>query len=114
MAEEKFTPGPWSYTPAVPGATRSFYISGNRDANNREVDIGTVQGGFYSCEANARLIAAAPALYEALKDADSTYDAVLSVTNDDPRFNALRMIVTESQRIARAALSAVSPESAPK
>ena len=67
MTTAKHTPGPWSFAPAVPGAQRCFYISGNHDANNREVDIGTVQGGYYSCEANARLIAAAPDLLEALK-----------------------------------------------
>ncbi len=68
MSDAKHTPGPWSFGPAVPGAKRCFYISGNHDANNREVDIGTVQGGYYSCEANARLIAAAPDLLAALKD----------------------------------------------
>lgn len=68
MSEAKHTPGPWSYAPAVPGAQRCFYIAGNQDANNREVDIGTVEGGYYSCEANARLIAAAPDLLEALID----------------------------------------------
>lgn len=67
MAEAKFTPGPWSFAPAVPGAKRSFYISGNHAAHNREVDIATVEGGYYSCEANAALIAAAPDLYEALR-----------------------------------------------
>lgn len=50
------TPGPWSSAPAVPGAKRCFYIAGNNDAHNRQVDIGTVEGGYYSCEANAALI----------------------------------------------------------
>jgi hypothetical protein len=49
----------WSCKPAVPGAKQMFYLSGNHDANNREVDIGTIQGGYYSCEHNAAAIVAA-------------------------------------------------------
>ena len=70
--ESKHTPGPWSYAPAVPRAQRCFYIAGNQDANNREVDIGMVQGGYYSCEANARLIAAAPTIFDALREIEDT------------------------------------------
>lgn len=65
------TPGPWSCAPAVPGAKRHFYLAGNNDAHNRQVDIGTIQGGYHSCEANAALIAetrnALPALLSAIE-----------------------------------------------
>lgn len=56
----------WSCKPAVPGAKQMFYLSGNHDANNREVDIGTIQGGYYSCEHNAAAIVAAMNSLESL------------------------------------------------
>lgn len=67
MSAPQFTPGPWLADPVVPNAKRAFYIVGNLDGNNATVDIGTV-GPTLSprAEANARLIAAAPELYEAL------------------------------------------------
>lgn len=85
MADAKHTPGPWSYAPAVPGANRSFYIAGNNAEHNRQVDIGTVQGGFNSCEANARLIAAAPDLLEALQGLVNDDDAGVSLAEQRER-----------------------------
>lgn len=71
------TPGRWGATPAVPGAQRHFYLVGNRDANNCEVDIGSIQGGYYSCAANAALIVAlvnnAPTIIAALRELDAAH-----------------------------------------
>lgn len=88
--EAGFTKGPWSYAPVVPGAKRSFYIAGNNAEHNRQVDIGTVQGGAYSCEANARLIAAAPDLYEALKELIAASEANYSMRDPNRFENACR------------------------
>jgi hypothetical protein len=36
------TPGLWGAVPMIPKAENYFYIVGNRDAHNREVEIGTI------------------------------------------------------------------------
>jgi len=102
MADAKHTPGPWSFGPAVPGAKQCFYISGNHAAHNREVDIGTVQGGYYSCEANARLIAAAPDLLEALErvllDIEFMWeDGTLPDRREDIIYQAARAAIAKAE-----------------
>lgn len=77
-----FTPGPWGYEPKVLGAKQWFFIVGNREGNNAEVDIGDVRGGIPTAEANARLIAAAPGLYDALEIATSTIDIIVETLAD--------------------------------
>lgn len=62
----KHTPGPWYVVPCLTGA-----ISINKD---KQIPLATVGGaswhlGAEMCEANARLIAAAPELLAALKGA---------------------------------------------
>ena len=62
----KHTPGPWHSVPSVPseGFDCWWLMAGSRN-------IATISGyqGDTECEANARLIAAAPDLLEALKHA---------------------------------------------
>lgn len=53
MSEPKFTPGPW-------------YVDGTFVTNDEDLDICSM--GDVAWEANAHLIAAAPELYEALRD----------------------------------------------
>ena len=54
---EKATEGPWGFTPMVPLATNYFYLVGNRDGNNAEVDLGSIGPSLApSTEANAALI----------------------------------------------------------
>lgn len=107
------TPGPWSFAPAVPGAKHCFYIAGNNDAHNRQVDIGTVEGGYYSCEANARLIAAAPDLLEALKGLLDVLDKLseskaLHALADAGRLAGPDFDYEDAMRAVRAAQAALS------
>lgn len=85
------TPGPWGAVPMVNGAKGAFYIAGNRNGNNAEVDIGTVGPTLSkSAEANALLIAAAPELLAAAiyarevlaphKDDDFAWSAISQLT----------------------------------
>lgn len=62
MSESKFTPGPWyvggKYTVRI-SISSSDWICRTRDNHHGHIDI--------EDEANARLIAAAPDMYEAIK-----------------------------------------------
>lgn len=73
MTENKsaaFTPGPWSAEPMVPRADNAFYITATPDGNNSTKDVATVGPCLAkTTAANARLIAAAPELYEAVERA---------------------------------------------
>jgi len=73
MAEQKFTPGPWEYKD---WGLKGPQIRATRDAPEdggwrRSVSICTLRRhvDVHSLEANARLIAKAPEMYEALKEA---------------------------------------------
>lgn len=81
----KATPLPWSFAPAVPGAKRYFCIAGNNAAHNRQVDIGTLQGGYFSCEANAailnNLVNNLPTLTAALREAARMREALEKIAN---------------------------------
>ncbi len=51
------TPGPWGYQSMVPLAKNYFYLVGNREGNNAEVEIGAIGPSLApSTEANAALI----------------------------------------------------------
>ncbi len=93
----------WSCKPAVPGAKQMFYLSGNHDANNREVDIGTIQGGYYSCEHNAAAIVAAMNSLESLLECAEALERLLPEAIND-------RYVTQSGAVdkARAALQALA------
>lgn len=67
MTSPKFTPPPWRAVRSDPteGADVWWLCAGS---GNEETELGSIQGGYPRdrCEANARLTAAAPELYEAL------------------------------------------------
>ena len=63
MADTKFTKGPWHYQ-----ENADVYTHIVRDATNWFI-ASTPQSSSLICEANARLIAAAPELYEAVRKA---------------------------------------------
>lgn len=75
MSEAKHTPGPWTvggdpdmdYDPLQLGFYKIFAVDGIGEANAHEDFIAKANVNFRSHEANARLIAAAPELLEALR-----------------------------------------------
>ena len=81
------TPGPWKIDPVPPLAV----IADNEDGDG----IATLEGdaGFPEIHANARLIAAAPDLLEALKEAIEELNQCCSDAHgedyNNPKFNAV-------------------------
>lgn len=75
MSEAKFTPGPWrtSNNPRHIMSTEESLKKGGVIA-----DIARVFGNFESeeADANAKLIAASPAMYEALQDIITHHEAI--------------------------------------
>ena len=81
MNEAKHTPGPW-YLEEVGYSSSSYYIRGSFDSGARHtIGKGAVahipRSTVNPMEANARLIAAAPELLEALKEVTEILDEVL-------------------------------------
>ena len=67
MDKPGYTPGPWKATRSNPAEGYDcWWITANH-RNNFEKDLATVAGGASTSEANARLIAAAPEMFEALR-----------------------------------------------
>jgi len=66
----KHTPGPWAVNRYITSGNQSlgFHITGPRDGSVSPVCVGE-DTGYGEIDANARLIAAAPELLEALKKA---------------------------------------------
>ena len=80
--EKKFTQGAWEYRPAI--STNCFYIE-TADKTHKNSFIGEVGGGLqtkHEIEANAKLIAAAPDLLEALEDLYNAIDSCVDLTPD--------------------------------
>lgn len=69
--KETWTKGPWSYSENADGA-EAFGVSQAWEVGAGDIGLALVSG----CEANARLIAAAPALYEALKALADDYATI--------------------------------------
>lgn len=70
MTDRKHTPGPWRVVRDRNGAA-TMILSSQKDEDGDELPVIDYEhGGYtYAYEANARLIAAAPDMYEALKEA---------------------------------------------
>ena len=66
-----FTPGPWQIEDCTPGESAGLRF----EVGTKDSVIARTTDGWKEAHANARLIAAAPAMYETMK-------AILSVVND--------------------------------
>lgn len=94
----KFTPGPWKVS-----LTDDTVVM-DKDANAVAVAVGDYDTHYEVTEANARLIAAAPDLYEALQMLhDETADYIRLNHLGDPHHN-------QSMQLARAALKLAKGE----
>lgn len=81
MSELKATPGPWEYVKLSHG---SVYIRSLKDgADGYLADVFLSRPG--ECKANARLIAAAPDLYESLSSALELLEAISPLEGDVER-----------------------------
>jgi hypothetical protein len=86
----RHTPGPWSVAPYPEGAELLEVVAdyselpGGRKSAHwiAELDAGGIDDDRETNAANARLIAAAPELLEALKDASRTLKTCLSACNE--------------------------------
>ena len=92
MSEAKHTQGPWQVYADLPSAEPNWHIVTNA-SRMRVIANVHIEPGNSVDRANARLIAAAPTMYEALRYAV-----------DNPEFDS-----EEFDRIARAALAAAEP-----
>jgi len=82
MSESKHTPGPWNYT-----LTGQVQLIGpkNEDGTQNCIGIARVyENGFQSFRANLRLIAAAPDLLEACKQAENEMENAIIGLNVNP------------------------------
>lgn len=83
----KFTPGPWGFFKLLSGSEndKGFRVLPTAGLDGWIADVGPLndENGDASPEgiANARLIAAAPALYEALAEADIALEAAPDTAN---------------------------------
>lgn len=114
MTNEKFTPGPWRYEQGSRNPWAPCIVSAHRTEYGEETMVVNLQGamGGDDVNADARLIAAAPALFEALARLRTIgarisvhKHAGLTVTNED--WSEMH----EALNTARAALSAARGES---
>ena len=111
---ESFTPGPWSIVPYGDGSSLVIHS----DEDNRVCFMATASSdrpsSHASIRANARLIAAAPELFEALRElvAIRTIKDKLEEPNNGewPDMAALRERTDAAWASARAALLKASPE----
>lgn len=95
MSTTKHTPGPWRYEKATGTvrdarnhclfSARTFAAGGSYDAANNE-----------AAEANLRLIAAAPAMFDLLTEAD---DLIPRIDESDPMGPALRDWLRQARAI---------------
>lgn len=69
MTVTRHTPGPWKYRHWSNHSDRNPLEGFSISAADRLVPTNTAEGDLYEAEANARLIAAAPTMLDALKDA---------------------------------------------
>lgn len=78
MSKQGFTPGPWSACKALPHSTEFHVLAGTTEIAITYASDGLDEPTAFPSEANARLIAAAPDLLEALERLVEPYDAAVS------------------------------------
>lgn len=96
MSEVKHTPGPWE-------VSKGFHK--NRIADSDDAAIGYALGSNDEAEANARLIAAAPEMLEALYEAEEYFDNRADADNDETGFvpnTEMKLLVSIRAAIAKA------------
>lgn len=101
MSEKKFTPGPWRIfganryeCPGIDAESTSIIVFGRRFDQNQNCGV---QGNtLEECQANARLIAAAPELLEALKRAVEWMEAPDESAFSDQDLNAARAAIAKA------------------
>lgn len=107
MSESKFTPGPWRMNgptgPTMQSYSQPFCIAGTGEFAYTLIAgcFGDIKGGTEIAEANARLIAAAPDLLEAL---EHIVNAVAICTDDHGNLTA-EICQADDFRAARAAIA---------
>ena len=102
---EKFTPGPWKFGKELTARTGEWLISLDR-ANHRGMQIAETRQGSGDESANARLIAAAPDMYAALKAARRfiengiEFGAIRMPDAPDPALDTLPTIIAALAKAA--------------
>ena len=85
MADQKFTPGPWEWEHLSDEYGPWALIGGNDEDVLRHFWLQGSSSGMDIGEANARLIAKSPEMYEALKAFRSEYPTILTETEEEWR-----------------------------
>jgi hypothetical protein len=79
MTEARFTPGPWRVSAASDGQMGKPIMASGGHVIGFAIDLPLNEALAAVQKANARLIAAAPELYEALERINDTGDAALDI-----------------------------------
>lgn len=94
---QKHTPGPWIFDGAVGD---DYLVSAQvcpEESASYIAPVGTVDGDWAASEANARLIAAAPELLEALKAALPA----LEYLDDEEALKVARAVIAKAEGVSR-------------
>jgi len=95
MSAPKFTPGPWRVGPSHEEGSCEYIDHGIYTAGSVAVLYSTEDGSHETRRANAALIAAAPELYEALREVKSALEDHLLVQPNSAFADAGRDLVSK-------------------
>lgn len=110
MSETQFTPGPWEVGKDGYGSDGWVYCDDVLGTAVARTDTGNGVIPKAQRDANARLIAAAPDLYEALKDASAVIEMMLRIAPDATATFGEANGIQLARAKAAAALSKVSQQ----
>jgi hypothetical protein len=99
MTNAQHTPGPWFVDPT---GDIGFWFVGDRDGGIADCDPG--DRDIYECEANARLIAAAPDLLEALRVTVDALNDIIERAEAGREFGSGFDFGAAARNVARAAI----------